>query len=120
MPQNEDQIRTRRLRLLTDKIVALSKGRTELTKRIRRERNADLRRRLDLQRDECIAERALCEARHSALVAGAPLGSPGEGAEDALLAAIDEVEAATAGGAASEAMLVAFHGLVVAFPGSTA
>lgn len=120
MPDNEDQIRTRRLRLLTEKIVALSKSRTELTKRLRRERDGDVRRRVDLQRDECIAERALCEARHSALVAGASLGSPGAGAEDALLAAIDKVEDAIAAGAATEALLLAFHGLVVAFPGSTA
>lgn len=117
---DEDVIRAIRLQRLTEKIIALYKAESALTILIGQEQDPDLKRRYADQQAECFAERVLCEQRHAMLVAGAPLGQPGAGAEDQLLAAIDAVEAATAGGAAGEAALQAFHGLVVAFPGANA
>ena len=121
MADNDPDIaRAVRLQRLTQKIFALSNSETALTEEIGRETDPDRKRRLADLKAECTAERVLCESRHAAIVAGAPIGQLDPADEDALLASINQVEAATAAGAGGEAALQAIHGLVVAFPAANA
>jgi len=65
--------------------------------------------------DDAREEAERCEARINALVANGPFNDPGTDAQDALLDAMNEVDAATAAGAATSALLAATHDLIQAY-----
>jgi hypothetical protein len=63
-------------------------------------------------------EAELCEARRDAIIANGPFNDPGPAAENALLTAMNQVDAATAAAAATSALLAAAHNLVQAYRGA--
>jgi hypothetical protein len=101
------------------KISALHRCEEALTDRIADEEDPDTKSRLDHQLSETVAERVLCEARHSQIDSDGGFSNPGEGAEDALLEAIRRADRLIATSAAAGALMAAFHGLVEAYPGAS-
>jgi hypothetical protein len=81
--------------------------------------DAQERRELDLQIDECFNERRLCNTRFDAIANNQPFNNPGPQADQDLLNAIDAVDTAFRNTAAVAALLGAVHGLVKAFPASS-
>lgn len=68
-----------------------------------------------LQLAEVRGEQSLCKARYDAVDADQPFKDPGPVAEQALLAAIADVDRARANTNAIQALIGAAHGLVVAY-----
>jgi hypothetical protein len=108
--------RARMLLQLGKKISALLREEEALTDRIAEEGDPGVKRRLDEQLSETLAERVHCESRYSQIDAGGPFNEPGAGAEDALLQAIDDADRLVEGSAAAEELMAAFHRVVTAFP----
>jgi len=98
---------------LGDKILKLNEAIFELEGR--QPQNPAQAAAIALRLAEARAEAELCEARSDAIAANGPFNDPGPEAEDALLDAMNAVDAATAAGAATSALLAATYSLVQAY-----
>lgn len=118
--QDPTQERDQVLLQLGDKISALLRHEEKLTELI--ETGDDpphVKNRLDLQLAETKAELALCNVRYGQIDSDAPFSNPGTEAEDELLEAINEADDLIEMSAGAEALMGAFHKVVVAYPGAS-
>jgi hypothetical protein len=105
------------VRMLSAKILKLSQAIFALSARQGRTPIETIH--IELQLAAATNEVELCEARRDAIGGSEPFNDPGPDAEDALLAAMNRVDASTAATAATSALLLAVHGLVQAYSSAT-